>query len=99
MRHVLQRRGVPGAVVGDCSAYNAFLGAEIATAIEKRDVETIMGARGPTAMLMRKAMLLEGVDWMRTGGLISIMHGDAEIEFTVNAFDRAIERVQADGAI
>ena len=99
MREVLQRRGVPGAVVGDCSAYNAFLGAEIATAIEKRDVETIMGARGPTAMLMRKAMLLEGVDWMRTGGLISIMHGDAEIEFTVNAFDRAIERVQAEGAI
>jgi glutamate-1-semialdehyde 2,1-aminomutase len=99
MRDVLKRRGVPGAVVGECSTYNAFLGEEIARGIEERDVETIMGARGPTAMLMRKAMLLEGVDWMRTGGMISIMHGDAELEFTINAFDQAIKRVQAEGAI
>ena len=99
MRDVLKRRGVPGAVVGDCSAYNAFLGDEIARAIEERDVETIMGARGPTAMLMRKAMLLEGVDWMRTGGLISIKHGAAELEFTINAFERSIGRVQAEGVI
>lgn len=99
MRDVLKRRGVPGSVVGECSAYNAFIGEEISRAIDERDVETIMGARGPAAMLMRKAMLLEGVDWMRTGGLISTEHGDAELEFTIGAFDRAIERVEAEGAV
>jgi glutamate-1-semialdehyde 2,1-aminomutase len=57
-----------------------------------------MGGRGAAGPL-RKAMLLEGVDFMRTGGFTSIAHGDQEIQFTLNAFDRAIERLQAEGVV
>ena len=62
------------------------------------DVTKLMGARGAAGPL-RKAMLLEGVDFMRTGGFTSIAHGDAELELTLGAFDRALERLQAEGIV
>jgi hypothetical protein len=57
-----------------------------------------MGGRGAAAQL-RKAMLLEGVDLMRTGGFTSLCHGDREIEITVGAFERALERLESESLV
>jgi glutamate-1-semialdehyde aminotransferase len=42
-------------------------------------------------------MLLNGVDLMRSGGFTSIVHQDAEISRTVQAFDRSLEALQREG--
>ena len=98
MNETLRRRGAPGVVYGECSIFHVMLGEGMAEAVAQRDVARLMGARGAAAPL-RKAMLLEGVDFMRTGGFTSIAHGDEEIKLTLGAFDRAIERLQSEGVI
>ena len=98
MNETLRRRGAPGVVYGECSIFHVMLGEGMAEAVAQRDVARLMGARGAAAPL-RKAMLLEGVDFMRTGGFTSIVHGDEEIKLTLGAFDRAIERLQSEGVI
>jgi hypothetical protein len=75
-----------------------MLGEGSAEAVSSRDVMKLMGGRGAAGAL-RKAMLLEGVDLMRAGGFTSICHGEAEIQFTVDAFERSIERLQAEGVV
>jgi glutamate-1-semialdehyde 2,1-aminomutase len=98
LNDILKRRGAAGLVYGECSVFHIMLGEGIAEAAERRDVAKLMGGRGAAGPL-RKAMLLEGVDFMRTGGFTSIAHGDQEIQFTLNAFDRAIERLQEEGVV
>lgn len=98
LNEVLQRRGAPGVVYGECSVFHIMLGEGMAEAVERRDVVKLMSARGAAGPL-RKAMLLEGVDLMRTGGFTSVAHGEAEIQLTVDAFDRAVQRLQAEGIV
>jgi len=98
MSESLTRRGVAGVVYGERSVFHVVLGEGMAEAVEQKDVTKLMGARGAAAPL-RKAMLLEGVDFMRTGGFTSIAHGDEEISFSLNAFDHSLERLQAEGIV
>ena len=53
--------------------------------------------RGSMATALRQAMLLEGVDLMHTGALVSAAHTAEDIAFTVEAFDRALGRLAAAG--
>jgi glutamate-1-semialdehyde aminotransferase len=55
-----------------------------------------MAGRGAVNTL-RKAMLLNGVDLMRSGGFTSIVHEDREISQTVAAFDKSLETLQQEG--
>ncbi|MBI4492251.1 MAG: aspartate aminotransferase family protein [Chloroflexi bacterium] len=93
---VLKRRGVAGLAYGEASVFQILLGEGIEEAVRRCDVERLMGGRGAVNTL-RKALLLEGVDLMRSGGFTSTAHGDAELSRTVSAFDRALARVQAEG--
>jgi len=45
----------------------------------------------------RAALLLNGVDWFGWGGLTSAAHTIADLDATVEAFDRAIDLLRADG--
>jgi hypothetical protein len=85
-------------IQGECSVFHIMLGEGIAEAAASRDVARLMGGRGAAGPL-RKAMLLEGIDLMRTGGFTSVAHGEPEIAFTVDAFDRALERLQIEGVL
>jgi glutamate-1-semialdehyde 2,1-aminomutase len=98
LNDVIQRRGVAGMVYGECSVFHIMLGEGMAEAAAARDVTRLMGGRGAAGPL-RKAMLLEGVDLMRAGGFTSVAHGEQEISFTVEAFDRAVERLQGEGVV
>ncbi|MBV9543242.1 MAG: aminotransferase class III-fold pyridoxal phosphate-dependent enzyme, partial [Chloroflexi bacterium] len=90
---VMERRGVAGSVLGEFSVFQILLGEGMDEAVQSTDVQRLMAGRGAVNTL-RKAMLLEGVDLMRSGGFTSIVHGDRELTHTVQAFDRALEMLQ-----
>jgi glutamate-1-semialdehyde 2,1-aminomutase len=96
LRDVMEMRGVAGAVTGSSSVFQILLGEGMDEAIATTDVQRLMAGRGAVNTL-RKAMLLNGVDLMRSGGFTTIVHGDAEISHTVKAFDSALEMLQREG--
>jgi glutamate-1-semialdehyde 2,1-aminomutase len=96
MREALAHRGVAGAVLGECSVFQVLLGEGLDEAVETTDVQRLMAGRGAVNTL-RKAMLLNGVDLMRSGGFTSIAHGDAEIGHSLRAFDASLGMLQTEG--
>jgi glutamate-1-semialdehyde 2,1-aminomutase len=96
LRDVMEMRGIAGAVTGSSSVFQILLGEGMDEAIATTDVQRLMAGRGAVNTL-RKAMLLNGVDLMRSGGFTTIVHGDAEISHTVGAFDKALQMLQAEG--
>ena len=52
---------------------------------------------GPSSDDLRKALLLNGVDLMRTAGFTSAAHTEDDIEQTVEAFEASIARMQRRG--
>ena len=96
LRDVFEQRGVAGVVLGEASVFQILLGEGMEEAVETTDVQRLMAGRGAVNTL-RKAMLLNGVDLMRSGGFTSIAHGEKEIEHTVDAFGRALEMLQKEG--
>jgi len=96
LRDTLERRGVAGAVLGEASVFQILLGEGMEEAAQTTDVQRLMAGRGAVNTL-RKAMLLNGVDLMRSGGFTSIAHQDAELSHTIHAFDRSLEALQLEG--
>jgi glutamate-1-semialdehyde 2,1-aminomutase len=118
LRDTLERRGVAGAILGECSVFQILLGEgmeeaarttrpELASAYGDfrqnepaqqvgPDVQRLMSGRGAVNTL-RKAMLLGGVDLMRSGGFTSIVHGERELDYTIQTFDKALEMLQIEG--
>ncbi len=96
LRDALERRGVAGAILGESSVFQILLGEGMEEAVRTTDVQRLMAGRGAVNTL-RKAMLLGGVDLMRSGGFTSVAHGDSEIEHTVGAFGDALEMLQREG--
>jgi len=96
LRDALERRGVAGAILGESSVFQILLGEGMEEAAETTDVQRLMAGRGAVNTL-RKAMLLNGVDLMRSGGFTSLAHEDAELAHTIQAFDRSLEALQQEG--
>src|SRR3984893_2136348 len=96
LRDTLERRGVAGAVLGGVSVFQILLGEGMEEAAASTDVQRLMAGRGAVNTL-RKAMLLNGVDLMRSGGFTSIVHGDNEIARTISAFDMSLQTLQTEG--
>jgi glutamate-1-semialdehyde 2,1-aminomutase len=96
LRDALERHGVAGAVLGDYSVFQILLGEGMEEAAATTDVQRLMAGRGAVNTL-RKAMLLNGVDLMRSGGFTSIVHEDEELTHTLQAFDRSLEALQREG--
>jgi glutamate-1-semialdehyde 2,1-aminomutase len=96
LRDVFERRGVAGVVLGEASVFQILLGEGMEEAVQTTDVQRLMAGRG-AVNTFRKAMLLNGVDLMRSGGFTSIVHNDEEISKTVAAFDRSLDALQHEG--
>jgi glutamate-1-semialdehyde 2,1-aminomutase len=96
LREAMTRRGVAGAVLGEASVFQVLMGEGMQDAVETTDVQRLMAGRGAVNTL-RKAMLLNGVDLMRSGGFTSIVHGERELTHTLGAFERALEMLQREG--
>ncbi|HEY3062936.1 MAG TPA: aspartate aminotransferase family protein [Chloroflexota bacterium] len=96
LRNVMEMRGVAGAVTGSSSVFQILLGEGMDEAIATTDVQRLMAGRGAVNTL-RKAMLLHGVDLMRSGGFTTIVHGDAELSHTITAFEKSLSMLQTEG--
>jgi glutamate-1-semialdehyde 2,1-aminomutase len=96
LRDCLEKRGVAGAILGEFSVFQILLGEGMEEAVETTDVQRLMAGRGAVNTL-RKVMLLNGVDLMRSGGFTSIVHGDEELSHTIDAFDKSLEALQQEG--
>jgi glutamate-1-semialdehyde 2,1-aminomutase len=108
---VMHRRGVQGYAYGQSSMFHIALGVEGLPKTQEGDEKSLAylppnlqgrllaAAKGPETHVVRRAMLLEGVDLMRTGGFLSTAHTDADLEATLSAFDRAVQRLAAAGEL
>ena len=65
----------------------------------REEAGQLLGAWGARSDRLRKALLLEGADFMRTNGFVSAAHSDDDIERTVAALERALERMRAEGLV
>jgi glutamate-1-semialdehyde 2,1-aminomutase len=82
----LRRGKTPRLVAGDYSNLHA-------------DTEQLLAGWGAVGPKIRKAMLFEGVDLMRTDGFMSAAHTDGDIDRTVAALERALRRVREEGSL
>lgn len=96
MNAVIDRRGLPMAAYGDVSSFHLCLDHHGAAASARRfdplavDAALLKGARVEVVHAFRMAMLLHGVDTMRQSGLLSSAHSAADVEQTLEAFDRTL---------
>lgn len=51
-------------------------------------------SKGEGTHWLRKAMLIEGVDLMRSGGFLSAAHTETDVDETIQAFRRALARLK-----
>ena len=104
---VLEQHAIPGGAWGESSVFHVVIGEEISnrTAGDLRVPEGI----SPTALKvsghsglnadLHAAMQLEGIDLFHGGGLLSTAHTENDVDFTIDAFDRALGRLKLDGYI
>jgi glutamate-1-semialdehyde 2,1-aminomutase len=96
--------GVEGFAYGRGSIFNSCLGRRPGLLFGDRrslegDIDQLLegwGGRGP---LVRKAMLLEGVDLMRQDGFLSAAHTDEDIDAAAAAMERALVRLRREGEL
>ncbi len=104
---VMEKHALLGCAWGESSAFHILLGEPVSnrTASDLREPQGVSpetlkssgkaGLAGP----LSAAMLLEGVDLFNTGGLLSVCHTEADIDFTVEAFERAALRLRLEGQL
>jgi glutamate-1-semialdehyde 2,1-aminomutase len=102
---LLDKRGLPGCAWGASSAFHVILDETaknrtagdlhqpIGIAPEKLKSSGKAGRSAPLAL----AMQLEGVDLFGGGGMLSVRHTDEDIAYTLEAFGRALDRMEQDG--
>jgi glutamate-1-semialdehyde 2,1-aminomutase len=101
---VLLKHGVPGIAYGRSSIWKLHLGSvpritqgDFSNCQE--DAQILMTGSRVLGDMFRKAMLLEGVDLMRTDGFTSSAHSKEDVARTVDAVDRALTRLKTEGAL
>jgi glutamate-1-semialdehyde 2,1-aminomutase len=106
MNEVIARRRLDGCVFGLASMIHILLGAParlpddgITYVWTSDDHRRAPKTPEPVGLALRRAMLNEGVDLMRTSCLVSAVHSDDDIDFTIEAFDRALAAMQSEGVV
>ena len=97
---VWRRLGVPGCVYGEASIVNYSLEKDLATPPEAgaRDHRRLQALAKPDAYhALRCALILNGVDIAPLHGWVSAVHTAAEVEKTVQAFEKALILMREDG--
>jgi glutamate-1-semialdehyde 2,1-aminomutase len=97
---VWRRLGVPGCVYGEASILNYSLEKELVTAPEAgaRDHRRLQAIGKPDAYhALRCALILNGVDICPLHGWVSAVHTEADVEKTVQAFEKALILMQEEG--
>jgi glutamate-1-semialdehyde 2,1-aminomutase len=88
----MKKVGVPGTCYGEASIYHVSFEGKPGLAGFDRP------RKGALYHLLRCALLNHGVDCSANHGWISAVHGDEDLERTVQGYDRAFRAMAADGA-
>ena len=95
---VVKSHDIPWVIYGEASAFHIYMGEQKLHENEAAFIPAKLGRAGlcrqpeGIARLLRLAMNINGVDFTGwPGGLISAAHSKADIETTVDAFDRSLE--------
>jgi glutamate-1-semialdehyde 2,1-aminomutase len=104
---VFERHAIPGCAWGESSVFHIIVGEPCANRVagDLRMPEGIapekLKAAGKTdpAPLVYMGMLLEGVDLFAGGGMLSVAHTEEDVDATVGAFDRVLQRLRTDGVV
>ncbi len=100
------RHDLPGFAYGESSIVNTNVGTPYPGDLQLDLVHPIgvpadvlkRGGSPELVMTIRAGMLLEGMDlWHGAGAILSITHTTEDVERTVEAFDRVLGRVKAEG--
>jgi glutamate-1-semialdehyde 2,1-aminomutase len=88
----MKKLGVPGTCFGEASIYHVSFEGRPGLAGFDRP------RKGPIYQLLRCALLNNGVDCSAYHGWISAVHTEADLERTVQGYERAFQALAADGA-
>jgi glutamate-1-semialdehyde 2,1-aminomutase len=104
LNEVFQRKGVEGFAYGRGSVWKTCAGTPPACVSGdyshvREEAAQLLGSWGANGDRLRKALLLEGADFMRTSGFMSAVHTDDDIARTALALDRALDRMHAEGVV
>ncbi len=104
LNEVFASTGLQAVAYGRSSIWKTFLGERPKLldgdlSDSAADGERLAQGWGDLGDTLRQALLLEGVDVMRTQGFTSAVHTEEEIAATVEAFARAIGRLRAVGQL
>ncbi|HEV8613903.1 MAG TPA: aspartate aminotransferase family protein [Methylomirabilota bacterium] len=88
----MKRAGVPGTCYGESSIYHVSFEGKPGLAGFDRP------RKGPAYHLLRCALLNNGVDCSNNHGWISALHSDADLERTVQGYERAFRAMAAESA-
>ena len=97
LREVVERREVNATVYGEASTFHLYFGAR---AIDGLDAARLKDQPIQIQRSLRQALQVRGVDLMsRTSGVLSGTHTEADIDFTIDAFDGAIAAMMEEGLV
>src|SRR5690606_15879082 len=105
LNQTLAAAGVTGYVYWQASMFHIALGLEPPPGAQGEPPAGVDPAvlerlsKGTGTIALRKAMLLEGVDLMRSGGFLSAAHTEEDVAETVAAFGRALQRLRQEGLV
>ncbi len=102
MKEAVTRTGADLLVYGEASVFNylvgpARLGLTEAELSSRTDHRILQAHNVRLHHSLRAAMILNGVDIPPFHGWVSAIHSEEDIAFTVQAFEKALQMLQADG--
>lgn len=104
LNQVFERASLPATAYGVSSIWKTYLGerpgildGDFSNHIEES--ERLSQGWGAVEVPLRKAMLLNGVDLMRSHGFTSSAHDENDIQITIEAFEHSIGRLRREGTL
>ncbi len=104
MNEVLEGRDISGCVYGESSIFHIAAGSDLPRSGSLAELYPLDPARllkhmGAAFWPFRQAFLYHGVDLMGPTGFVSSAHTEEDIQETVDAFDKAMADLQAEGIL
>ena len=106
LNRVLRDAGVAGCAYAHTSRFHLVVGSDCPAPLDGfswdwqgKPGDRVPGNSADIFWALRRGMLNEGVDLMGAGGMVSYAHSEADIEKTVEAFQRTIAAMKDEGLL
>jgi glutamate-1-semialdehyde aminotransferase len=90
--------GLEGCAYGTFSMFHISLDRSL-LATSAGAARTFAKSKGAADAKLRRALLIQGVDLMGTGGMLSLAHTEADVAQTTTAFSHALAALDKEGSL